>query len=266
MHDGAEHGDLGGRGDISRTEERTLRGGPRPDQRQVYVGALNLRAPIEVARHHLAARVHACGDVLHAAHVPDRGGIVRRQRAGVALAGAHAGRHEVAGAHHDHVGARRLDLRLDRRLGAGAERDHGDDGTDADDHAKHGQRRAHLVASQRLEGDPEDHQDAHGLHRLRFNRQVGKFISRHAPLGHGLIGFHEAVAKRHDARAVLGNVVLMGDQDDRDAAVHVQALEQAHHLDAGPRIKVTGGFVGQDDRRIVHQRASNGHALLLTTR
>ena len=48
---------------------------------------------------------------------------------------------------------------LDRRLRAGAERDHRDHRRDADDHAEHRQRRAHLVARQRLERDAQHHQE-----------------------------------------------------------------------------------------------------------
>ena len=78
--------------------------------------------------------------------------------------------------------------------------------------------------------------------------------------------FTSAVAERHDARAVLGDVGFVRDQHDGDAALDVQALEQAHHLDAGPRVEVAGGLVGEQDRRVVDQRARNRHALLLAAR
>jgi hypothetical protein len=76
-----------------------------------------------------------------------------------ALAHAHAALREVAGVDVDHVGAGGLDAFLDRRARAGAERHHGDDGADADDHAKHGQDGAHLVAVERLQRDPQGHED-----------------------------------------------------------------------------------------------------------
>ena len=44
----------------------------------------------------------------------------------------------------------------------------------------------------------------------------------------------------------------------------LQAVKQRHDLDAGLRVEVSGGFVGQDDRRLVHQRARNGDTLPLT--
>jgi hypothetical protein len=68
---------------------------------------------------------------------------------------------EVAGVHVDQVRPRRFHLFFDRRLRAAAERDHRDDRADADDHAEHGQDRAHLVAVERLHCDPQRHQNRH---------------------------------------------------------------------------------------------------------
>ena len=47
-------------------------------------------------------------------------------------------------------------------------------------------------------------------------------------------------------------------------AAFVQALEQSHDFDAGLRIEIPGRFVGQQNRRVVHQRPRHGHALPLT--
>ena len=58
----------------------------------------------------------------------------------------------------------------------------------------------------------------------------------------------------------------MRDQEDRDAALRVQPLEDAHHFDAGARVEVAGRLVGQDDRRLVDQRARDRDALLLPAR
>ena len=52
----------------------------------------------------------------------------------------------------------------------------------------------------------------------------------------------------------------------RDAALLVQALEDAHHFDARPRVEVAGRLVGQQDRRVVDQRARDRDALLLAAR
>ncbi len=51
---------------------------------------------------------------------------------------------------------------------------------------------------------------------------------------------------------------------DDGVAGLVQAREQGHDLDAGLRIEVTGRFVGEQDRRIVDERAGDGDALPLT--
>ena len=39
--------------------------------------------------------------------------------------------------------------------------------------------------------------------------------------------------------------------------------EQVHHLAAGARVEIARRLVGQQDRRLVGQRAGDGHALLL---
>ena len=44
----------------------------------------------------------------------------------------------------------------------------------------------------------------------------------------------------------------------------VQALKDAHHFDAGPRVEVPGRLVRQQNRRVVDQRARDRDALLLT--
>ena len=79
----------------------------------------------------------------------------------------------------------------------------------------------------------------------------------------GPIAPHQAVAERDDARGVLGDVGLVRDEHDGDAALDVEPLEDAHHLDAGARIEVAGRLVGKQQRRVVHQRPRDRDALLL---
>ena len=57
----------------------------------------------------------------------------------------------------------------------------------------------------------------------------------------------------------------MRDQDDGVAGV-VQALEQPHDLVRGGRVQVARGFVCQDQRRMVDQRARDRHPLPLPAR
>ena len=65
---------------------------------------------------------------------------------------------------------------------------------------------------------------------------------------------------------VLGDVGLVRHEHDGDAALDVQPLKDAHHLDAGARIEVAGRLVRQQQRRVVDERARDGDALLLAAR
>ncbi len=50
----------------------------------------------------------------------------------------------------------------------------------------------------------------------------------------------------------------------RDAALRVQPLKDTHHLDAGSRIEVAGRLVREQQLRVVHERARDCDALLLS--
>ena len=71
-----------------------------------------------------------------------------------------------------------------------------------------------------------------------------------------------AVAHHESAIGVRGDLGIVGDQDHGVVRV-AQALEQAKDLFAGLAVERAGGFVGQQDRRLVDQRAGDRHALLL---
>ena len=75
-----------------------------------------------------------------------------------------------------------------------------------------------------------------------------------------------AVLEVDGARAPGGDVALVGDDHDGDAALGAQAREHLHHLVAGRGVEVAGRLVGQQQRRLVDQRAGDGHALLLPAR
>ena len=94
-------------------------------------------------------------------------------------------------------------------------------------------------------------------------RQRRELDPGHAALLDAAVRDDLAVPERDHARPVLGDVVLVRDQQDRDAVLLVETLEDLHHLDAGPRVEVAGRLVGQHDRRVVDQRAGDRHALLL---
>src|SRR5665213_3292520 len=90
------------------------------------------------------------------------------------------------------------------------------------------------------------------LNQLRL-RQRREFVLRQAALRHGFVRHDLAVAERHDARAVLGDVHFVRDEQHRDAGFAVQRLENVHHFDAGPRVEVPGRFVRQQNRRRIDQ-------------
>src|SRR5919108_2420149 len=102
-----------------------------------------------------------------------------------------------------------------------------------------------------------------GSHSLGRFGQRGELVVRVPPACDGPVGHDVAVAERHHARAVFGDVHLVRDEHDRDAALLVQPLKNAHHFDAGFRIEVPGRLVGEENRRVVHERACDRHTLLL---
>ena len=61
------------------------------------------------------------------------------------------------------------------------------------------------------------------------------------------------------------DVGLMGHENDRDAFITVQALENAHDLSAGLRIEVSSGLIRQENRRSRDQGPCDRHSLLLSS-
>lgn len=60
------------------------------------------------------------------------------------------------------------------------------------------------------------------------------------------------VAQRDIPAAVLGDLRVVGDEDNR-ASLGVQALEEHQDLERGTGIQVAGSLIRKDHRRIVHQ-------------
>ena len=79
----------------------------------------------------------------------------------------------------------------------------------------------------------------------------------------GLVGNDLTVFEGDDARAIFGDLRFVRDQDDGDAAILLQPLEDVHHLDTGPAVQVPGRLVGEQNRRIVQERTGDCDALLL---
>lgn len=73
---------------------------------------------------------------------------------------------------------------------------------------------------------------------------------------------HLTIAKHDASGGPGGDVVLVGDDDQRHAS-RIQGREEPHHLLGRGRVQRPGGFIGQNELRVVDQRAGDRHALLL---
>ncbi len=80
-----------------------------------------------------------------------------------------------------------------------------------------------------------------------------------------VVGGDGAVADGDDAVGVLGDVGLVGDEDD-GVALGVEIVEEGHDLVAGLGVEVSGGLVGEDDGGMVDQSAGDGDPLALAAR
>src|SRR3972149_5499087 len=69
--------------------------------------------------------------------------------------------------------------------------------------------------------------------------------------GDGGLGEDASVAHQDHARRVLRDVVLVGDEDDREPPLPVEPLQDLHDLEAGPAVEVARGVVGEDHLRLV---------------
>src|SRR5579859_6593485 len=76
-------------------------------------------------------------------------------------------------------------------------------------------------------------------------------------------GFDHSVAHANDALAVARYSRIVGHDDDRDLFFFIQFLEKVEDFSAGLGVERAGGFVGQQQGRIVYERPGNGDALLL---
>ena len=77
-------------------------------------------------------------------------------------------------------------------------------------------------------------------------RQRGQCLGGREDAGILLVFDDVAVAQADVAAAVLGDVGVVGDEDD-GASLAVQLLEEDEYLEGRARIQVARGLVGQDD-------------------
>src|SRR6476646_8797780 len=100
------------------------------------------------------------------------------------------------------------------------------------------------------------------LDRFGVVAPVLKLCFRVRTLGHELILPDQSIAHDHIALRINGDVLLVRDHDDGDAAL-VELLENGHDLDACSAVEIAGRFICQQHLRIIDQRARNRDALLL---
>ena len=74
---------------------------------------------------------------------------------------------------------------------------------------------------------------------------------------------HVAVIERDGAAADVPHQFAVVRRDEHGRAAGVDVTEQVHDLEREIRIEVAGGFIGQDERRLVDQRPRDRDALLL---
>jgi hypothetical protein len=72
-----------------------------------------------------------------------------------------------------------------------------------------------------------------------------------------------ALFKVDQAPGARGGLGVVRDHHDGLAEFAVQLVQQVQHLGGGGAVEVAGGLVGDDQRRVGHQCAGDGHALLL---
>src|SRR5215203_2034051 len=87
------------------------------------------------------------------------------------------------------------------------------------------------------------------------------------PISHHLrwlVGDDPPVAKLHYSLRPRGDLHVVRDEHDRDPR-DVQFFKQVEDLGAGSRVQVAGRLVGQQQGRVIDQRAGYGHPLVLPT-
>src|SRR5262249_24183826 len=76
---------------------------------------------------------------------------------------------------------------------------------------------------------------------------------------------NQPIAHDYVALRVSGDVLFVGDHDDRDAAL-VELLKYCHDRDAGAAVEIAGWFIGEQYLGLIDQGAGGGDTLLLAAR
>ena len=115
----------------------------------------------------------------------------------------------------------------------------------------------------RRDGHPRGRRDRHGRPRpAPRRRQAAAMLSSPAP---GSTWLQLAVGEAQDTIRHRGRARLVRDHHDGAALVGARA-QQPQHLGAGLGVEVAGRLVGEQQRRVVDERAGDREALLLAAR
>ena len=182
------------------------------------------------------------------------------------LAVGHHGRHQCGHIHClslelDGVGGKGVFLYLvDVGLNAGGEGENEGNADDADGAGQSGENGSALFGEQVVEGEPQSSEKRHGWKpSLVTGMLCGMLRLRHVGIG---IRDDFAVQKLDGAGGVtLGKLGIVGNHDDQP--IPSDFLQKIHDLHAGFRIQRAGGFVCQEDFRVVDQGTGDGHPLHL---
>ena len=176
-------------------------------------------------------------------------------------AGHHGGEIHTGGQDLHRVLRKRLPLhRGDIVIDAGGERQDQRNADDTDGTGKAGQQGAGLLGAQIVEAQRQRGEDGHGgaahipVLRGRLNRLI------HLK-GHGIRLDHTVLQVDDTGGILLRQLRVMGHHDHQ--AVFGHLLEQLHDLNTGLTVQRTGGLVGQQNIRVIHQRPGDGHPLHL---
>ena len=147
--------------------------GPVPDLEVARRDAEDARGPVLIAVDRLRALPVDVGEVRDGGVLfEDRRAVGHPQRRSAPDPRADAVGARRPGKNDEHVRAEALELGLERRTGAFADREHRDQGRDPDEDAEHRQRRAHLVAADPAQCRDQRHRQERP--RLRERRGGGR--------------------------------------------------------------------------------------------
>src|SRR5262245_12188300 len=83
-------------------------------------------------------------------------------------------------------------------------------------------------------------------------------------LGNRFIADNFAIFEHHHTLRIFRNVMFVGDENERNSLFAVEPLENFHDLDGSAGVEIARWLVSQDQCRSIHERASDGDALLLS--